>query len=69
MTRWPPVRRNAVNAEPTSPDDPVTAMVEAGQTVLGRQPMCGQIVGELAVPIDEHLAQRRRRYRRCPLGR
>ena len=27
ITRWPPVLRNAVNAEPTSPDDPVTATV------------------------------------------
>ena len=35
-----------------------------GQTVLGGQPVCGQIVGQLAVPVDEHRAQRRPGHRR-----
>ena len=63
ITRCPPVVRNAVSAEPTSPDAPVTATVSGCAPASAASRCAAQVVGELSVAVDEGGAQRRRGHR------
>ena len=58
MTRWPPVLSSAVSAEPTRPVAPVTATTSGAVPAIGGVAVGGEVVGELAVPVDERRSQR-----------
>ena len=63
-TRYPPVERYADSAEPTSPEDPVTATVGGRAPERSGPSVSGQIVAELPLPVAEGLEQEPARYRR-----
>ena len=64
ITRCPPVLNNAVSAEPTSPDAPGDRDDQRCRPGLGGVAVRGQVIGELAVAVDEGGPQRRCRHGR-----
>ena len=67
ITRWPPVVKNALSADPTRPDAPVMAMTSGCGARLGGVAVGGEVVDELALPVDERRPQRRGGHRRLDL--